>query len=512
MTGTCRRVAVIGRTVAALLILSSLLAVLAVPAAAQDDYAGWELSRAAICEGAPGIGEVWLEAGPDIPPLGSGSLHFLVAADGNGFPQLRQSAFDGVALAALTKLEYSTFVDMDGDLSVAPMLLLDIDADADGEADDQLIFQPGLQGEPLVNRRWQDWDALGGLWWSKQGLAGMTADNPQLLTTYLEEYPNAAIVSPDDDGALRVAAGCIGDGWESFAGALDAVVVGVSGLDTEYDFEAGAIYARGALPPGYERDVPVFTQLLPAPHSTHAPGTEIAVGVEARSDSPIRSVHLMIDGQNVPVQVVPRAGGGVLATAPRTLPSGVHRVIATATDQEGDQFTAQWNFVVGEAGESEWFNADGTPKDDAINATMKSLVEAFRWHLFGQTWDGVNHPEMPTHVDTITQGTEPGPWVTDGTFDAEATTATLKSLVEAFRWHFWGQSWQGAGDPPNVPTHATEFVDAEPLSPWFEEDGTPIRSQIEGTLRSLVESFRWHFWGVTWDGQHHEHEMPTHAW
>ena len=96
--------------------------------------------------------------------------------------------------------------------------------------------------------------------------------------------------------------------------------------------------------------------------------------------------------------------------------------------------------------------------------------------------------------------------------DYESVAATLKSLVEAFRWHFWGQSWQGAGDPPNVPTHATEFVDAEPLSPWFEEDGTPIRSQIEGTLRSLVEAFRWHFWGVTWDGQRHEHEMPTHAW
>jgi glutamyl endopeptidase len=87
----------------------------------------------------------------------------------------------------------------------------------------------------------------------------------------------------------------------------------------------------------------------------------------------------------------------------------------------------------------------------------------------------------------------------------------MRSLVEAFRWHFWGRSWDGSRQP-DMPTHARYVQGVQSISPWFEADGTPRQASIEATLRSLVEAFRWHFWGYSWDGGHHMHSMPTHGY
>jgi len=161
------------------------------------------------------------------------------------------------------------------------------------------------------------------------------------------------------------------------------------------------------------------------------------------------------------------------------------------------------------AAENQWFVADGTPKADAINSTMRSLVESFRWHLFGLSWDGNDHPEMPTHAGFAGTATLDTEWVTGNTVDREGTEATLRSLIEAFRWHFWGIAWDG-NPHPEVATHADQVLQAQDLSPWFDPEGAPIPANLTATLQSLVEAFRWHFWGISWDGQLHP-EMPTHA-
>ena len=184
----------------------------------------------------------------------------------------------------------------------------------------------------------------------------------------------------------------------------------------------------------------------------------------------------------------------------------------TATDVDGHTFKTQWDVIVSSnLGDNEWFNADGSPKAAQINATMMSLVQAFRYHLYGQSWDGSSHPEMPTHANSITQAAPLSDWVTGSTFDEASTNATLKSLVEAFRWHFWGISWDGK-DHPDVPTHANVVLPPQSISSWFTADGKPIPQNISATLQSLVQAFRWHFWGYSWDGQHHFTDMPTHAY
>jgi hypothetical protein len=104
-------------------------------------------------------------------------------------------------------------------------------------------------------------------------------------------------------------------------------------------------------------------------------------------------------------------------------------------------------------------------------------------------------------------------WVTGTTFDEASANATLTSLVQAFRWHFWGISWDDAAHC-DVPTHVANCNDplpAQGIDPWFTAGGAPRQEKIEATLRSLVESFRWHFWGYSWDGNHH-FEIPTHAY
>ena len=55
------------------------------------------------------------------------------------------------------------------------------------------------------------------------------------------------------------------------------------------------------------------------------------------------------------------------------------------------------------------------------------------------------------------------------------------------------------------------FSGPDAIAPWFTAGGVPMPENIEATLRSLVESFRWHFWGASWDGSHH-FELPTHAY
>ncbi len=250
-----------------------------------------------------------------------------------------------------------------------------------------------------------------------------------------------------------------------------------------------------------------FDSLTPAPFTTVAPGP-VLIGAHAYADAALTTVTLSLHGSQIE-QIGSQSETMLAISQQQVLSAGIYTATVVATDANGNQFQAEWDFVVSNnAGDSEWFHADGTPKATQINATMQSLVQAFRWHLYGLSWDGNAHPELPSHVGLTGTGDPVGPWVTGSTFDQAATDATLRSLVEAFRWHFWGISWDGSNHP-DVPTHANTVQPPQSIDPWFTADGQPIPANITATLRSLVESFRWHFWGYSWDGSQHP-DMPTH--
>jgi len=246
-----------------------------------------------------------------------------------------------------------------------------------------------------------------------------------------------------------------------------------------------------------------FVAVQPARWSTVLPGP-VQVSATVVSDRPIAELIVRVAGQEA-------RGTGPTVTFTAHLDPGNHLIEAMARDVDGRELRTIWDVVASwDLADGPWFDSRGRPRAEAINATARALVEAFRWHLYGMSWDGVDHRgDLPTHAPELQPG-EPVPvLVTENGFDQQATEATLRALVEAFRWHLYGISWDGVPHP-EVPTHAATVLPPEPVGPWFSPEGQPIPEEITRTLRSLVEAFRWHLYGATWDGQPRS-DMPTHA-
>jgi V8-like Glu-specific endopeptidase len=269
----------------------------------------------------------------------------------------------------------------------------------------------------------------------------------------------------------------------------------------EETLRAGQPQAPEAAP--LSESQPVFLVLEPVRYGRVGPGL-VTVRVAAVSDTPVVEVIVRLAGREFTAQSGELVSGLVLDP-------GNYTAEAIARDRNGRTLRVLWDFVVSDdPGESIWFDGNGRPKAEASNTTLRALVEALRWHLYGISWDGADHSAaVPTHASTPRPG-EPVPvWVSEDGFDRAATEATLQELVEMSRWHLWGISWDG-NPHSDVPTHAPHVLPPEPVGPWFTPEGEPIRESIEATLRALNEAFRWHLFGASWDGYPHP-EVPTHA-
>jgi hypothetical protein len=194
---------------------------------------GWALVNDTC--GAATTGSVAFVSGPATPPAGTGSAQFSVGANGDSYPTLRTSDFNGVKLADLTSLDYWTYVSHSGSGGQAPYLDLYVDLDNNGTRDDILTFEPIYNGSVTLNT-WQHWNALTGMWWS-DNLGGP----PPLfsLASYVSSHPNARILA-SAERSLILAAGCGGAAWTNFVGNADKLTVGVKGVNTTFDFEASA--------------------------------------------------------------------------------------------------------------------------------------------------------------------------------------------------------------------------------------------------------------------------------
>lgn len=246
-----------------------------------------------------------------------------------------------------------------------------------------------------------------------------------------------------------------------------------------------------------------FVDIQPARWSTVLPGN-VPIRVTVAAQHPLAEVIVRVASQET-------RGTGPTVELSAWLDPGRYTIEAIARDRTGRELRLMWDVVVSwDLADTVWFDSQGRPKAESINATARALVEAFRWHLYGMSWDGRDHrSEMPTHARQLLPG-EPVPiLVTEHGFDRAATEATLRALVEAFRWHLWGISWDGAAHP-EVPTHGQTVLPPEAVGPWFTPDGQPIPEAIAATLRSLEEAFRWHLYGASWDGLPHG-DMPTHV-
>lgn len=503
---------------------------------------GWELA-VLPCPTGGGFGVAEFVNGPGIPSSGSGSYQFSFGAVSPGWLLLRQEGLHGVPLSSLQVVQYATFVTVPG-TQAAPYLMLQVDLDGDEVADDSLIYMPAHNGQ-VVPFEWQSWDARDGVWWSTSGRAGLTQATPGTLDAYLASYPDATLANGEETGALAVVAGCLGGfAWASWSGAIDFLEVAYGTTAVTWDFEPTGVMTTHSR----ESEEPiVFTDLTPAPWSTVPPG-EVTIAFTVTSGHPITGLSVWLNDQ----QLTPETGGpsetqlGVF-TIP-VLDPGLYQVHAMAEDAAGREAHVMWQFVVSEdPADTWWFLADGTPRRSAIEASLRALVEAFRWHLFGDTWDGVAHAEMPTHADvsagsirfdaftparhaTVAPGlvqiavhvTSGSPvtsfqlWLNDQPLDVEIggpsetdQTAFTERSLAAGSYAVRARVENADGEALTV-TWGFVVSPFETAGHWFTADGQLKADTVTRTLKALVEAFRWHFYGESWDGQPHP-ELPTHA-
>ncbi len=194
---------------------------------------------------APGTGT--FENGPATPPLGDGSFE-LRTPDSSAKVQLFTDAYDGVLLADIDGIGYSTYNETTGVAMVA--INMRVDLTGDGNPDVYMVYEP-YQDEgngALQQNVWQDWDAYKGgsaKWWINTGGGiGCGQATPCTWDTIVGAYPNATIEEGLNCGPGGVKVPCPGslgfNQGSGNAGAVsngDALYVSVDGEKTTFDFE-----------------------------------------------------------------------------------------------------------------------------------------------------------------------------------------------------------------------------------------------------------------------------------
>jgi hypothetical protein len=192
---------------------------------------------------------------PPGAPAGTGSVTLDTGTNhGDSAPQLVNQALAGTQLAALKTLSYSTLGTLIAGPTLSgqlPYLVLTLDTNNDGAADDSIIFEPLYQhgyradipdqGAIQVGA-WQRWDAVAGGWWSGSGnLAGATPGfGVKTLPQILAAAPDARIVQANTTppGGLRIVIG-VRNVPDHLVGSVDALSIDTGTGVTTYDFEPG---------------------------------------------------------------------------------------------------------------------------------------------------------------------------------------------------------------------------------------------------------------------------------
>jgi len=214
----------------------------------------------------PAISSGGMVTGPATPPLGTGSANLVTGngtTGGNGAEILSNTDYSGIALNSLTALSYSTYDSLNNGQQF-PYLVLEIAGYVGGTLTyDSLFFEPPYQtpatgdpsltpGEgPTAMNTWQTWNALAGAWWDNDGYCGTPPGGAGDVVSFsdcISNFTSAVIVNEFGFGSSLYPAVLPGVGGLQlevgfastsaiFNGNVDALTVGVSGVDTTYNFD-----------------------------------------------------------------------------------------------------------------------------------------------------------------------------------------------------------------------------------------------------------------------------------
>lgn len=211
-----------------------------------------------IVTNGPYFGTAAMATGPATPPLGTGSAHLATPVGaGDGAAAIATEAYDGIPLASISALSYSAY-DVTNNGQQFPYLAVSIQTNDANSDIDTLFFEPPYQtpgtGNPglpnqgaTVQNVWQNWNAFVGGWWDNLGVAS-PGTGVEPLSTFLLAYPNAVIANGGFPGlggiALQVGFGSSG---ETEDGYVDALTIGVLGVNTTYNFDPNPVPEPGTL-------------------------------------------------------------------------------------------------------------------------------------------------------------------------------------------------------------------------------------------------------------------------
>jgi len=285
--------------------------------------------------------------GPGSPPLGLGSLQFTTTDTMGGSGQAKAQLFnyqfgsfgvpgDGVALADIDEMSYWTYRASTSTNPAAQTISLNIEVDdiGDGTGYTTLVFEPVYQSGgvgAMALDTWQKWDAFdngNAVWWSTKNIPGVCAfDCFVSWSTIIANNPNAEIKYAF---GFNVGSGWVGD----FEGYTDALVFGVAGDSTTFDFE----------PEPTDNEGPITTDVEanPNPVAVDSPVTVTAnVDDTTTGGSNIASAEYSLDGGTTwsPMDAVDGTFNAVSedVTKSFTAPSeaGIYDLCVRGTDEPG---------------------------------------------------------------------------------------------------------------------------------------------------------------------------------
>jgi hypothetical protein len=193
-------------------------------------------------------GSVNFVNGPASPPFGVGSAELKAGngtTGGDCSAELRNSAYAGTRLDALTALSYDTY-DVANNGQQFPYIELTVNWSGGSTVDDFLFFEPPFQAPgsggtdcatqaAAVMNTWQQWDVLHGCWWSVDGTLN-SGTGSGTLADYLAVHPNTTIVNGSTGGGIHLLVG-FASANDQFDGNVDGFRIATSSSDTTYDFE-----------------------------------------------------------------------------------------------------------------------------------------------------------------------------------------------------------------------------------------------------------------------------------
>jgi hypothetical protein len=179
--------------------------------------------------------------GPGAPPAGDGSAQLQVDSTGGWI--LAKAAYQGTYLRDVTKLTYWTYRQFGAPpFAIALQFNVDRDlTDIDETYQGRIVYEP-YYTHAVLPGAWQRWntqdDALLGNWWFTRAPqntpgTGCAISDPCTWSEVLAKFPNVGVHRTFGAVVLKAGGGWLG----GFVGNTDALVVGVSGSNTVYDFE-----------------------------------------------------------------------------------------------------------------------------------------------------------------------------------------------------------------------------------------------------------------------------------